>query len=170
MSEFKAILVEGLFYERDGAVCVEDDGGVHSTVDDILTPVADERVQLAISHLPPNGIEPDQPGAGSCRYPGGVGCPVEHDKHPTRLLSFHLEGVLRSEPWRLEMFDGSSKTIPFGGMVGHFGRVAAATIIDVEAMRESLAGLDPEALAAAGVGASDLAAMLEKLQKSVEKL
>jgi len=170
VSDFKAILIEGLFYARDGNLCVEDDDGNHSTVDAILTPMLDKQVQLAVSHLPPHGIEADQPGAGCCRYPGGVGCPVEHDQFPTRLLSFHKEGVLRSDPWRIDQFDGSSSRIPFRGMPGHFGRLASATIVDVEAMREKLSGMDLAAMAAQGINAEGLQAMLDKLKRSMGKL
>lgn len=169
MSEFHAILVEGLFYERDGALHIEQDDGTHVSWADTLACVVDQRVQLAIHHLPPNGIEPDEPGAGSCKFPGGVGCPVRHDTYPTRLLSFHMEGVLRVDPWRLEKFDGSVVALPLQGMTGHFGRVGVATVVDVEKMREQLAASSPEKmaemLAASGVNAGDLQNMLDRLRR-----
>lgn len=170
MSDFNAILIEGLFYEQAGRFFVESEGGVQKSLVDILAPVVGQRVQLALHHVPPHGIDHTQPGAGSCRYPGGVGCPVAHDKHPDRLLSFHMEGVLRGPPWALVRFDGGVQPLPLAGMVGHFGRVGAATIVDVEKMREQLAKTDPTALAdmlaAKGVNAAELEAVLERLRKA----
>jgi hypothetical protein len=169
LSDFTAILVEGLFYEQDGQLQIEQDDGTHVSVVETLAPVLGQRVQFAIHHLPPDGPVPGEPGAGSCRFPGGVGCPSHHDKQPNRLLSFHLEGVLRAEPWRIERFDGSTAPIPFVGMPGHFGRLATATVVDVEAMRDSLAGMDLEALAAKGLGGGDLQEVLDKLQKAMKQ-
>lgn len=166
MSDFQAILVEGLFYENDGELFIEQDNGEHVSFAETLAPVVDHRVQLALHHLPPNGVKPGKPGAGSCQFPGGVGCPARHDRQPDRLLSFHMEGTLRKDPWRLEQFNGSVVVLPLGGMPGHYGRVGGATIVDVEKMREQLAGLTPEALAAAGVDARDLEAMLGRLRKA----
>lgn len=163
---FNAILLEGLFYEKEGCFFVEQDGGKHTSLAEVLLPVKDTRVQFAVHHLPPHGLQPGEPGAGSCRFPQGRGCPVRHDQFPDRLLAMHLDGVLRADPWRLEKFDGSVITIPFGGMVGHFGRLAVATILDVEAMRESLAHLDPTALASSGLGVADLERLLDRLRKS----
>ncbi len=167
MSDFQAILVEGLFYLRDdGSLFIEQDDGEHVSWDDTMAPVVGQHVQLAVHHLPPNGVEPDKPGAGSCQWPAGVGCPVKHDQFPDRLLSFHMEGVLSGSPWLMRKLDGTSFDIPWRGMPGHYGRVGAATIIDVEKMREQLAGLTPEALAATGVNVADLEIMLDRLRKA----
>ena len=168
MADFNAVFLEGLFYEQGGSFFVEQDGGIHTPLMTSLTPLLGSRVQFAVHHLPPGGVQPGQPGAGSCRFPAGVGCPVQHDKYPDRLLSFHLDGVLRADPLRIEKFDGSVVPVPLGGMVGHFGRVAAATIVDVEAMRESLAGLNPSAFTSAGLGSQDLEEILSRLRKTME--
>ncbi len=132
-----------------------------------LTPLVGQRVQFALHHLPPHGIEAGAPGAGSCRFPEGKGCPVRHDEFPDRLLGFHLDGVLQGAPiWGMQKFDGTVVSIPFGGMVGHFGRVAAATILDVEAMRDSLlkAVTSP---GSSGVDVQDLEALLGRLRKGM---
>lgn len=167
-TDFKAILIEGLFYEQDSSLSVEQDGGVHTALDVALHPLVGHRVQFAVHHLPPNGVQPGTPGAGSCKFPGGKGCPVQHDQHPDRLLAFHMDGVLRMRPWRMEKFDGSLVPIPFGGMVGHFGRVAGASIVDVEAMRGAMAGLDPTAFTSAGLGSADLEQILSRLRRTMD--
>lgn len=165
MSDFRVILVEGLFYEQDGHPCVEEDGGRHVRLAEILQPVVGQRVQFALHHLPPHGVDESQPGAGSCRYPAGRGCPAGHDQHPLRLLTFHMEGVLQENPWRIEHFSGTTTPIPFRGMPGHYGRLATSTIADVEAMRERLASLGLGAVQ--GMSVEDLEKVLERLRKSV---
>lgn len=169
--EFSAILVEGLFYEQEGSLFVEKDDGEHISFEAILAPVVGQRVQLALHHLPPQGIQQNLPGAGSCRYLKGAGCPVRHDLYPDRLLSFHLEGVLCRNPWRLVKFDGMTVPVPVAGMPGHYGRIGAATSIDVEEMRAELASVSPEKLAkivSSGVDAASLEVLLERLRQ-VEK-
>lgn len=169
MFEFNAILVEGLFYDKDGSLHIEQEGGDHVAFADVLAPVVGQRVQMALHHLPPHGIDPSRPGGGSCRFPQGKGCPAGHEKQPNRLLSFHMEGVLRADPWRVEKFDGSVVHIPVRGMPGHFGRVGAATVADVDKMRDALAGLNVEEILGQGLGASDLEGVLERLKSALEK-
>lgn len=164
MAEFQVILEEGLFYEQEDILFVEHDGGTRSALPVVLAPLVGRRVQFALHHLPPDGLQPERPGAGSCRFPEGRGCPVRHDQHPDRLLAFHLDGVLKKDPWRLEKFDGTEVVIPFGGMPGHYGRVAAATVLDVEAMRDALMK-DPSA--AAGLKVRDLEAVLARLRETM---
>lgn len=169
MLDFNAILVEGLFYDKDGALHIEKEGGDHVSLADVLAPVVGQRVQMALHHLPPSGIDPSLPGAGSCRFPGGRGCPAGHERAPDRLLSFHMDGVLRADPWRVERFDGTVHRIPVGGMPGHYGRVGAATVVDVEKMREALSGLNVEEILGQGLGAQDLEGVLERLKKAMEQ-
>lgn len=166
-SSFQAILLEGLFYERDGSFYVEQDNGTHTSVTETLTPLAGKQVQVALHHLPPQ-VQPGLPGAGSCRFPQGIGCPVRHDLHPDRLLSFHLEGVLQPQPWSLVKFDGCTVILPLSGMVGHYGRLAATSVVDVEKMREALSRLDPSAFTSAGLGTQDLEEILNRLRRTTE--
>jgi hypothetical protein len=165
---FNAVLLEGLFYEKGGTFFAEKDTGEHVDVQALLTPLLGTRVQFAVHHLPPQGIQPGIPGAGACRFPGGQGCPVRHDKYPDRLLTYHLDGVLRADPWRQEKFDGTVVPIPFQGMVGHYGRLAVATVIDVEKMRDALGGLNPAAFTTAGLRSQDLEEILARLRKAME--
>jgi len=167
--DFKAILVEGLFYEKEGALFIEDDKGKHVAVSDVLAPVVGHRVQFAVHHLPPNGIELDKPGGGSCYYPGGKGCPALHEERPDRVLSFHMEGVLQGDPWRMEKFDGSVVPIPFGAMPGHYGRIGAATIIDVSKMRDILMDPSIPRSVSGGMDAPELERVLERLKKALEQ-
>jgi hypothetical protein len=170
VNKFHAILVEGLFYMKGSELFVEQFHGRHVAFDEILDPVVDLEVQIALHHFPPHGIQPDLPGAGSCRWHAGINCPVQHDIYPDRLLSFHMAGVLRKGPWRVEKFNGSVPPLPLVGMPGHYGRIGAASIVDVEKMREALAKMSPEAMmeamSSAGVNAEELEAMLAGLRKA----
>lgn len=167
MAQFQAALVEGLFFWENGTIHIEKDGGERVALATVLQPLVGHRVQFALHHLPPHGLQSDQPGAGSCRFPGGVGCPVQHDQHPDRMLAFHLEGVLQADPWRLLKFDGSIVAVPVQGMPGHYGRVAGATVIDVDAMRDALNRKGLNALPT-GLDAAELGKMLEQLRRKVE--
>lgn len=162
MLSFQAVVVEGLFFFEGGALHIEKDSGERVSLATVLQPLVGQRVQFALHHLPPRGLQPGQPGAGSCRFPGGVGCPVGHDRHPDRMLTFHLEGVLQADPWRLLKFDGSVVAVPIQGMPGHYGRVAGATIMDVDAMRDAVAQGGLAALS--GLGSADLEQLLAQLR------
>jgi len=80
-----------------------------------------------------------------------------------------MEGVLKQDPWRVEKFDGSVVPVPFAAMPGHYGRLGAATVVDVSKMRDALAGLDVETALASGMGAQDLEKVLERLKKAMEQ-
>jgi len=164
---FQAILTEGLFSTADGVAFVQQDDGYLASVNALLEPVVGQRVQLALHHVPPNGVERGKPGLGACTFRDGKGCPVHHDRYPNLLLSFSDEGVLWKEPWRLEKFDGSVVSLPLAGMDGHYGRLGVATIVDVEKMRNQLLGLDPTTLTSAGINAAMIRDMLDRLDKVV---
>lgn len=80
-----------------------------------------------------------------------------------------MDGVLRADPWRVEKFDGTVATVPFRGMEGHYGRLAAATMVDVEKMREALGQLNPAAFSSAGLKSQDLEEILAQLRKAMGK-
>jgi len=165
VDQFQAVLVEGLFFLKDGALHIEKGDGERVALASVLQPLVGQRVQLALHHLPPQGIQAGQPGAGSCRFPGGVGCPVQHDQHPDRMLSFHMDGVLHADPWRMVKFDSSVIAVPFQGMPGHYGRVAGATILAVEAMRDAVARGGMATLS--GMDSASLEQMVEQLRRKV---
>lgn len=169
LNDFNAILIEGLFYENSGVIHIEKDDGTHVSFPDVVAPCVGQNVQVALHHLPPYGIDLNKPGAGCCQYPAGKGCPVFHDRYPDRLLSFHHEGVLTEGPWRVRTFDGVSVTLPLAGMVGHFGRLGVATVIDVEKLRDALGFISPEGLAASGIDSKNLEDLLNRLRNASGK-
>ena len=194
MSEFNAILLEGVFYLSDtpcpdmnGVVCegfnhllVHQHDGTTPSVYDALKPFIGERVRVSMHHLPQMPINPTRWGAGSCLWEGtGVDCPFGHAKDPSRLFNIAEEGVLafdldhtkNSGGWWLETFEG--RRIPLlmaYALGGHQGRVAVATAMSVEQMRESLeksGGLD--SVEALGSKVTDLRDLLSRLGKAVSE-
>lgn len=67
----------------------------------------------------------------------------------------------------MKKFDGSLVKIPLNGMVGHYGRLAATSLVDLEKMRASLSSLDPSAFTSAGLGSQDLEEILNRLRKTM---
>lgn len=94
-------------------------------------------------------------------------CPAGHWKYPSRLLAFHLEGVLREDPWRIEGGDGKVTLIPFKGMPGHHGRMALVTVLDIQWMAGQMKGMSPEDLAK--VDLAKLKTMLDRLRTATRK-
>lgn len=167
-SSFNTLYLEGHFKLSQGQSIVRKDNGEEVCLLDILKPLLNHRVHFAIHHLPPKGIEADKPGLGSCFHPDGKGCPAKHATHPHRLLSFHLDGTLKSNPLRVVKLDGIEVPVPLAGMYGHYGRLAAATILDIDQMRDSLKDLDLESMAPNGVPAEDLKKLLGQLTQNLD--
>jgi hypothetical protein len=191
LEEFKAILLEGVFsLEDDGEapwgqdpfvvdpttiVSLTEDHGKQSLVE-TLKPQIDQRVTIALHHFPPvMPPDPEKWGGGSCLLQPMEWCQFGHHEHPHRFFSLSLEGILRQDGtrWFIEKFDGTEVDLPFAFLVGHYSRVACATMIDVDKMKESLEKLratmpgqkpdiDPEVL---GVDIAELKDMLGRLEK-----
>lgn len=170
MSDLRAILIEGLFYLSPDTNKIMSDRG--DSVEEHLGPLIDQDVQLAIHFLPPTPPEPDRWGGGCCMWQPAA-CPAGHHEHPDRILNVSVRGVLGYDPtinrWWVDTFEGNQVTLPFALLDGHHGRVAAATVFDVQAMQEALAEkITPESLEALGVRANNLRDLMERLRVSTE--
>lgn len=169
---FSPLLEEGLFLAEGDKTYVAYPNGRKVWFDAILAQYVGQEVQFSMHFLPPNGIQPHLPGAGSCQYPNGEGCPVGHEKNPTRMLSYVKRGVLRASPWSVDGIDGTTSPVPVSAMVNHFGRVAVISVTEMEKAMESLGQLEEkaldEALSASGVQAEELEQMLEKVRDGGE--
>lgn len=191
MSEFNAILLEGLFYLGDQPLVdahdVADDSardlllkevsGPPVNVRERLLPFVGKKVRVAAHHLPTDPTaSPPKWGLGSCVWQAmGGECPYGHNEHnPMDLFSISEEGVLvfdldhskRSGGWWLEKFDGTRMMLPLlWALNGHHGRIAAATALSIEDMRDTVtkAGVDSvEGLNAQAQGLQDLLGRLAK--------
>jgi hypothetical protein len=167
--EFHAVLLEGLFYlDENGVLQVRSDGGSIQSVETVLRPLVGEHIQLAVHHLPTGGVQPGAWGWGCCQWKPAE-CPAGHHNKPDFLFNFSGNGVLQQEPWRLNLFTGGSSEIDFAKMPGHLGRLAAATVPDVEKMRDSLASLKESGSGVMGVKVDELRDMVQRLAGDKKK-
>lgn len=140
--DFHAVLVEGVFDKDEGSFRILPSPiASFKNVYDELHPLIGFRVRIAMHHLPPNlaALDDSRWGGGSCLWQPSP-CPAGHHVRPGYLLNVTGEGVLRHEDgvWFLDQLDGSEFPLPFDQMVGHYGRIAAATLLDVDKLRDSL--------------------------------
>lgn len=133
------VLLEGVFRQQDGKTTVAQDNGSVGTLDSALSTLVGHHVQFAMHHVPTLPFDPTKRGLGSCCVEGK--CPLGHDEGNFDLYNVTANGVLHSEPWRIEAFDGSVQPIDLNRMVDHMGRIACASITELEKLRESAAQL-----------------------------
>jgi len=167
---FDTILIEGLFYkDAEGCLKARSFDGTETSVEEILKRFRGREIQLAMHHLPNIPLVPDRWGGGCCMWQASGKCPAGHHEDPSFLLSVAGRGVLDCpDGWQLVTFEGEVVSIPLHQMEGHYGRIAAVTIVDLEKLRESLAktvGMDR--VEAIGVQASQLQAMLGQLHSAL---
>lgn len=193
MSEFNAILLEGIFYHgdnpypdahgvvRDGFrdLLVAPSAGATQSVYEALKPLVGRRVQLAVHHVPNMPIDPTRWGGGCCHWETLGDCPFGHRRNPTSLYNVADSGVLvydldhssASGGWWLETFDGNRIMLPLAHVLpGHYGRVAAATLDAVDEMRDALAELGQLGSVEEIVSkATDLQGVLDRLRTLVKE-
>jgi len=152
---FNVVLIEGVF----SGPHLSASGG---SVNEALSGFVGSRVRLSAHHLPVEPIDPTRWGGGSCTYEPGP-CPFGHHTDPTRMFSYTGEGVLDRDgnTWTVTRFDGTVDRVDLSALVGHRGRVAAAPVLDIEAMRD--------AVTASGIG-SDLGVRADELRQVLERL
>jgi hypothetical protein len=158
VSDFQALLLEGIFYHDSdsGALMLESAKGDHVNVVEAMMRLNQRQVQISVHHLPPMPPDPTKQGGGCClwgtqprftTHGGTTFCPFGHHKEPTKLLNVTAQGILdlrvgfyESETtFAVQKFDGTEVVLPFQHhLAGHTGRIAAATVVDIEKMREAL--------------------------------
>lgn len=167
MGDLRAILIEGLFYIQDGKIATDRGDFLYEQ----LEPLVGQDIQLAVHFMPSMPPDPTKWGGGCCVWQPAE-CPAGHHEHPDRILNIALRGVLGYDVgyrWFMDTFDGQQIDIPFALLDGHQGRVAAATVFDIQAMEESLAAkVTPESLEALGVRANNLRDLMDRLRVATE--
>lgn len=158
MGDLHTILLEGLGHIRGGKLHIEG-----NEVAGCLGPFVGGDVHLAVHFLPPIPPDPNRWGGGCCLWEPGP-CPAGHREHPDRILNVALRGVLRNDGarWWVDTFDGRSVDVPFDLLDGHYGRVAVATVLSVQAMEEVVSNHDLDQI---GVRAQDLRDLLNRMQR-----
>lgn len=166
MGGFTTILLEGIFYEEGAHLVVRTEVGV-VPVAAKLAPLLGARVQFAAHHLPPNPPDLQRWGGGSCLWEGtGSPCPAGHGTHPLFLFNVSSDGVLTEDggAWFLDRFDGTRTPLHLRALIGHYGRIATATLLSVEAMRDVLASNGVEGVEDLGVRADELREILTRIK------
>lgn len=160
MHKFNTHLLEGVFFLGENTY--PDSHGVHKegfndlfvkqdretvSVYSVLQTLAGQDVQFAMYHLPSNPVDLNRWGCGSCLWePVGL-CPAGHKEHPHMLYNLSGRGVLvydlghstMTGGWWLDQFDGQRVVLPMALMLpGHMARVAVATVLSVEQMRDTV--------------------------------
>ena len=168
--DFRVVLAEGVFYEEKAEVLIRQ-GPVApaKSVLEELTPLVGKRIRLAMHHLPPNlqALDESKWGGGCCLWQPAP-CPAGHHERPGYLLNVTGDGVLRYDDkgsWHLDMLDGSKLRLPFDQMVGHFGRLAAATLLDVDKLRDTLSPDDLDQVTAMSSKLGSIKEMLERMRQ-----
>jgi len=166
MNSMRTVLVEGLFYTQEGDLVTERGDSLYQHI----MPLVGQDIQLAVHFMPPIPPDPGKWGGGCCMWQPAE-CPAGHHEHPDRILNISLRGVLVQETgdrWFLDTFDGKRVGIPFVLLDGHYGRVAAATVPDVQAMQEALGSINWESVEAMGFRANNLRDLMERLRISIK--
>ena len=135
------VLVEGVFKAEEGQTVVAQPQRAESAVpiEQQLKDMVGNQVQFAMHQLPSMPLDPAKRGLGSCLVEGK--CPVGHDDGNWELYNVTAQGVLRDSPWRIEQFDGTEVALRFDWMAGHVGRMACASLTQLESLRELAANL-----------------------------
>ncbi len=135
-----------------------------------LDPLIGKQVNIAFHHTPPMPPDPTKWGGGCCYWQSYGWCPAGHHEQPGLLLNVTGEGVLQVNDgvYSVKGFDGTVQDLPLHNLIGHEARVAAATMMDINKMRESLenmvGGMSAEAL---GEQTNNLKDIMERLQEVV---
>lgn len=137
------VLLEGVFKATDnGHTMVERQHQAPADVGEALSSLVGHHVQFAMHQVPTFPFDPSQRGLGACYVEGK--CPLGHDDGNFDLYAVTANGVLHQDPWRIEAFDGTVQPIEMGKMVGHMGRIAAASLTELEKLREAAAQLSTQ--------------------------
>lgn len=158
MKDFQAILLEGVFYTSEeiypdskGQIsegfCDLRVQGQKKSVYETLASFVGQRVRIAIHQLPEMPPDLLRWGGGSCLWQDAGHCPFGHHETPHRIYNVSGEGILlydldhkaNSGGWWIQRFDGVQEILPLAhALVGHRGRVACATVLTVEEMRDAV--------------------------------
>ena len=167
--DFQVVLIEGVFYEHGGDYLIRP-GPIAPTrsIRGELGPLVGLQLRLALHHLPPDlsALDESKWGGGACLWQPAP-CPAGHHKRPGYLLNVSAEGTLQEDggTWRLDRSEDPPLELPFPLMVGHYGRLAAATLVDMDKMRESTSAGDLGQIEALGSQLSSIKELLERMRQ-----
>jgi len=166
------VLAEGIVLQHNGTLSIQGSEGEPTPIVDLLRPLLGQHINIAFHYVPPGGLDDSKWGYGSCLWQGRGDCPVEHHipEHRLRMLSVKAEGVLVTDQgiWSVRQFDGVLKKLPLPLLEGHHARLAAAPVVDVAKMRESVANADLSQIEVLGQQAEQLRGVLEGIKQAAD--
>jgi len=149
--QFRSLILEGLFQERDGRLVVLQ-AEKELDVEEHLLPFRGRMVRVVIHYAPP---VPDKIrwGMGCCHWEGE--CPVGHHKEPGKMLLLQATGLVEGPPWAV-----SGTSLPLSQLPGHDARLilvsdfklpALQGVGDVTALMEQMGAMRQFLVGLAGV-------------------
>jgi hypothetical protein len=167
MDDLPVQVLEGWFSSSGTDLHILTKEGTILSLRGVLSFFEHQEVQVALYHFPPKGIRVEEPGAGTCQFPQGKGCPI-HEETPDRLLAFREEGVLLPYPWGLLCRNGVQVRIPFVGMPGHHGRLVVMPTMEAVAKIQA-SRMHGNVSAGAEVSVQDIESLLKRMHQTMER-
>ena len=129
-TQFCSVLLEGLFYEKDGLLMVNSDG-TDRDVQAEIQPLVGQEIHLAVHQIPDPAAPPEAWGQGCCKWQPSGHCPAGHHKAPHKLLVWGVVGILNvDDGWAV----GGQK-VPLYALPGHNARIVGLTKFDAGQVR-----------------------------------
>lgn len=171
---FNIALAEGPVFQQGAQLYIQSEPKPRSFAD-LLNPFLGQQINIAFHFMPPDGLDENKWGYGSCLWQErGLPCPVGHHKpeHRLRMLSVKAEGVFQVDGaiWAIRQFDGQIKKLPLPLLEGHHSRIVVAPVVDVEKMREALSTVDASKIEVLGQQAEQLKGVLQNIKKAASAL
>lgn len=130
-------VLEGVFYVAAGNMFVP---GREEPLHEILDPFVDEGVLVVVHHHPPNGLDLERWGAGSCMWEPTGHCPYGHHDEPHKLFAVEMRGTLRREG--SDWFVGTER-LDLTPLEGHLSRMVVTLLEPPVTLTASLDEIDP---------------------------
>lgn len=140
LTDFHAVMIEGIFYLEDGTLKCRRDHGEVVSVFEIIQPLRDQVVHFSMHYVPPMPPQVNAPGFGSCLVSGGH-CRVGHHVDPHKMLQVRGQGTLTldGELWNVRQVDGTTLNhSDFLALEGHHARMLMASALTVDQMRDTV--------------------------------
>ena len=135
MGELRTLLLEGIFYTREGdseILVKTEQHPIPVSVPEALGPLIDEQVILVSHHHPAEPLDDTRWGGGCCMWQNSGKCPAGHHESPAFLFNFSAEGILHKEGdgWSVD-----DQKVDLTMLLGHRSRLAVVTKFDQDSLR-----------------------------------
>lgn len=134
------LVLQGPFYESQGALFVADDEQGTVNVDDQLSRLLGRKVSVVAHHEPYNPPIEDRWGGGSCLFQAAGSCPVGHHYRPKWIYNFTGSGTLDRVQNQWVLCKDGSEPLPLSltSLVGHRSQVVFTSLPDVDLLQKEI--------------------------------